>query len=88
MSPRGTYSQKHNNILTIASFLGDYVYLHDTDRDHLLLYELVPVLLDKVPGKQVASEAITHSLDNQRQLLRLDGVPLKTSLQNPRADRP
>lgn len=48
-----------------------------------LLYELVPVILYKVPGNQVASEAITHTVDDQRQLLCRDDVPLQTSLQNP-----
>ena len=57
--------------------------VHDAGRDHLLLYELVPVILYKVPGKQVASKAITHSVDDQRQLLCRDEVPLQTSLQDP-----
>lgn len=49
-------------------------------RDHLLLYEAVPVLLYKIPGEQVACKAIADSVDDQRQLLCLDGVPLQTCL--------
>ena len=54
----------------------------DQQRDSLL-YELVPVLLDKVPGEQVASEAVTHSSDDQWQLLCLDILAQKPRPQNP-----
>ena len=52
----------------------------EADGDHLLLYEAVPVLLYEIPGKQVASEAVTHSADDQRQLLSLDAVAPQTFL--------
>lgn len=54
--------------------------MYEADRDHLLLYELVPVLLYKIPDKQVASEAVTHPADDQRQLLCLDEIPVQTCL--------
>lgn len=53
---------------------------YEADRGHLLLYELVPVLLYKIPGKQITSEAFAHSADDQGQLLCLDNVPLQTFL--------
>lgn len=54
--------------------------LSNADRDHLLLYEAEPVLLYKIPGKQVASEAVWHSADDQRQLLCRDNIPLQSFL--------
>lgn len=79
-------TKKHSSCF-IFSFLCEIIWkwilsdnLYEADRKYLLLYEAVPVLLDKIPDKQVAGEAITHGADDQRQLLCLDDVPLQTSL--------
>lgn len=50
----------------------------DAEGGLLLLYEAIPVLLYKIPGKQVTSEAAWHPVDDQRQLLGLDDVTLQT----------
>lgn len=52
----------------------------DDDGGLLLLYKAIPVLLYKIPGKQVASEAVRHRFDDQGQLLGLDNVALQTCI--------
>lgn len=52
--------------------------MYEADRDHLLLYEVDPVLLYKIPGKQVAGKVVRHSADDQRQLLCRDDIPLQS----------
>ena len=52
-------------------------------RAHSLFYESVPVLLDKIPDEQVASEAVNHGVDDQRQLLCLDVFPGETCFEHP-----
>lgn len=62
--------------IILKCILSDNMY--EADKDNLLLYESAPVLLYKIPSKQVAGEAVTHSADDQRQLLCLDDIPVET----------
>lgn len=78
---------KNAHVVSSFHFLRDIILkcilsdnLYKADRRHLLLYEVVPVLLYKIPDKQVASEAVADGADDQRQLLCLDDVPLQASL--------
>lgn len=54
------------------------VQWEQADKGLLLLYKVIPVLLDEIPDKQVTSEAARHAADDQRQLLGLDDVTLQT----------
>lgn len=53
------------------------------DRKCLLFNEAVPVVLDEVPGKEVAGEALTHSVDDKGQFLSPDEVSVQTFLKDP-----
>lgn len=55
----------------------------DTDGNRLLFNEAVPVVLDEVPGKQVAGEALTHSVDDQGQVLSPEEFALQTCIKDP-----
>lgn len=79
----GTCSQKDK----IVEFSGEIIskcFTRGNSETNLLLYEAVPVLLYEVPGKQTTSKALTHSADDQRQLLSLNKTSPQTRRQNPR----
>lgn len=82
---------KHKGVISqscqVTSVLThSHTHTHDPsypEKGPLLLYETIPVLLDKIPGKQVASEAAGNRADDQGQLLGLEDAALQTCLQDP-----